>query len=129
MPSDPFPGSGGAAAKLALRDQLLTRRNRRSLAEVGACARALAAHLLAAPEVRRAATVAAYVSIGNEPGTGHLLDHECGRFSLLRVPGLGEIMVQRILNHRNAGNRIRSLDEIGRLNKRLLKAKEYLRFD
>jgi 5-formyltetrahydrofolate cyclo-ligase len=30
--------------------------------------------LLAAPEVRRAATVAAYVSVGREPGTAPLLD-------------------------------------------------------
>ena len=63
-----------AAAKLALRDQLLTARRRRPLLEVGEAARATAAHLLAAPEVRRAATVAAYVSVGTEPGTGALLD-------------------------------------------------------
>ena len=44
------------------------------MAEVGAAARGLAEVLLAAPEVRRAASVAAYVSIGNEPGTGPLLD-------------------------------------------------------
>jgi 5-formyltetrahydrofolate cyclo-ligase len=62
-----------SARKLALRDQLLTARNRRPLAEVGEVGRAIAAHLLAAPEVRRAATVAAYVSIGAEPGTGVLL--------------------------------------------------------
>ena len=61
-------------AKTAVRDQLLTARNRRSLAEVARDAERLAAHLLAAPEVRRAASVAAYVSVGNEPGTGHLLD-------------------------------------------------------
>jgi 5-formyltetrahydrofolate cyclo-ligase len=61
-------------AKLALRDQLTTARNRLSVAEVGAAARSLAEVLLAAPEVRRAASVAAYVSIGNEPGTGPLLD-------------------------------------------------------
>src|SRR6476469_2396611 len=87
MPSNPSPGSGSAAAKVALRDQLLTRRNRRSLAEVGLCARELAAHLLAAPEVRRAATVAAYVSIGNEPGTGLLLDglEEAGKRVILPV--------------------------------------------
>ena len=86
-PSIPSPGSGSPTAKLALRDQLLTRRNRRSLAEVGACARELAAHLLAAPEVRRAATVAAYVSIGNEPGTGLLLDglEEAGKRVILPV--------------------------------------------
>jgi 5-formyltetrahydrofolate cyclo-ligase len=62
------------AAKLALRDQLTTARNRLGVAEVGAAARGLAEVLLAAPEVRRAASVAAYVSIGNEPGTGPLLD-------------------------------------------------------
>ena len=63
-----------ASAKLALRDQLLTTRRRRSLLESGAAARAIAGHLLAAPEVRRAATVAAYVSRRREPGTGALLD-------------------------------------------------------
>jgi 5-formyltetrahydrofolate cyclo-ligase len=63
-----------AAQKLALRDQLVTGRGRRSLLEVSESARAIADHLLATPEVRRAATVAAYVSIGTEPGTGPLLD-------------------------------------------------------
>ena len=74
-------GSGGisgldgvAARKLALRDQLVTARSRRSLLDVSQSARAIAEHLLATPEVRRAATVAAYVSIGTEPGTGPLLD-------------------------------------------------------
>ena len=61
-------------AKLALRDQLTTARRRRSVAEIGTTARDVAGHLLAAPEVRRAATVAAYVSIGSEPGTSWLLD-------------------------------------------------------
>ena len=36
--------------------------------------RRLAEVVLARPEVRRAATVAAYVSVGPEPGTGALLD-------------------------------------------------------
>ena len=63
-----------SAAKVALRDQLLTARGRLSLAAVSAAAEAVRDHLLAAPEVRRAATVAAYVSIGTEPGTGLLLD-------------------------------------------------------
>ena len=63
-----------AARKLALRDQLVTGRGRRSLLEVAESARAIAEHLLATTEVRRAATVAAYVSIGTEPGTGPLLD-------------------------------------------------------
>ncbi|KQY56795.1 MULTISPECIES: 5-formyltetrahydrofolate cyclo-ligase [unclassified Nocardioides] len=61
-------------AKTALRDQVVTARNRLSLADVSAGGVALAEHLLAAPEVRRAASVAAYVSIGTEPGTGLLLD-------------------------------------------------------
>ena len=61
-------------AKTALRDQVLTARGRLSVAELGEAARALAAHLLALPELRRAATVAAYVSVGTEPGTGPLLE-------------------------------------------------------
>ncbi len=70
--SQPSPNSS-SAAKTALRDQLVTARNRMSLVEIGAAARDLAEVLLAAPEVRRAATLAAYVSIGTEPGTGALL--------------------------------------------------------
>jgi 5-formyltetrahydrofolate cyclo-ligase len=62
------------AAKLALRDQLVTARGRLPLAEIAARAHAIADLLTAAPEVRRAATVAAYVSVGREPGTGVLLD-------------------------------------------------------
>jgi 5-formyltetrahydrofolate cyclo-ligase len=76
-PQTPRPADGitpEAAQKLALRDRLLTTRRRRSLLESGEAARAIAAHLLAAPAVRRAATVAAYVSRPGEPGTGALLD-------------------------------------------------------
>lgn len=62
------------SAKLALRDQLVTARGRIPLIELAAHARAMADLLLAAPEVRRAATVAAYVSVGREPGTGALLE-------------------------------------------------------
>lgn len=62
------------AQKTALRDQLLTSRNQLSLAERSLAATRIAEHLLALPEVRRAASVAAYVSIGAEPGTGLLLD-------------------------------------------------------
>ncbi len=81
--------SAGAVdgAKIALRDQLLTARRRRSLLEIGQAARAIAEHVLELPEVRRAATVAAYVSIGQEPGTGPLIErlHEAGRHVLLPV--------------------------------------------
>ena len=60
-------------AKTAMRDQLLTARNRRPLLDRSDAARAIARHLTAAPEVRRAATVAAYVAVGTEPGTAPLL--------------------------------------------------------
>lgn len=63
-----------ATRKTALRDQLVTARNRRPLLEVAEAARAIADHLLATPDVRRAATIAAYVSVGTEPGTGPLID-------------------------------------------------------
>jgi 5-formyltetrahydrofolate cyclo-ligase len=62
-----------SGAKLALRDQLVTTRNRRPLLERAEAARVIALHLTAAPEVRRAATVAAYVAVGSEPGTAPLL--------------------------------------------------------
>jgi 5-formyltetrahydrofolate cyclo-ligase len=65
--------SGGESAKVALRDQVVTARNRRSLVERSEAARAIADHLLASPEVRRAATIAAYVAVGSEPGTAVLL--------------------------------------------------------
>jgi 5-formyltetrahydrofolate cyclo-ligase len=60
-------------AKVAVRDRLLTAR-RRPLVEVAEAARSIADHVLALPEVRGAATVAAYVATGGEPGTGPLLD-------------------------------------------------------
>ncbi|WP_460789984.1 5-formyltetrahydrofolate cyclo-ligase [Nocardioides maradonensis] len=68
------PMPTGGLAKLAVRDQLLTARRRRPLLEVGEDARAIAGAVLAAAEVRRAATVACYVSLGTEPGTTGLLD-------------------------------------------------------
>ncbi len=60
--------------KLALRDQLMTARRRLPVDVLGERARLLAEHLMAVPEVRRAATVTAYVGVGDEPGTGPLLD-------------------------------------------------------
>ena len=63
-----------AARKTALRDQLLTARGRRPLLERQEAAAAIAERLLAWEPVRRAATVAAYASVGSEPGTGLLLD-------------------------------------------------------
>jgi 5-formyltetrahydrofolate cyclo-ligase len=76
-----------AAQKIALRDQIVTARGRKTLLELGEAARAIATHLLAAGPVRRAATVAAYVSIGTEPGTGPLLEalRSSGRRVILPV--------------------------------------------
>ena len=76
-----------AAQKLALRDQLSTARKRRSLLEIGDSAQAIADQLLATNVMQRAATIAAYISIGAEPGTGPLLDawFEAGRRTILPV--------------------------------------------
>lgn len=89
-PPQPPPGEPGAEppdrsraarpvpsalpAKTALRDQVLAARRRLSIAELAQASLALSEEVLALPEVRRAATVAAYVSVGSEPGTGLLLE-------------------------------------------------------
>jgi 5-formyltetrahydrofolate cyclo-ligase len=65
---------GASAAKTALRDQVLAARRQIPLAALRDHATAIGSHLLAAEEVARAATVAAYVSVGREPGTSQLLD-------------------------------------------------------
>ncbi|AEW94547.1 putative ligase [Streptantibioticus cattleyicolor NRRL 8057 = DSM 46488] len=69
------PGGGGPAAdKGALRAQLLRRRRALSARERSAAERALAARALTLPEIATAGTVAAYVSVGGEPGTRQLLE-------------------------------------------------------
>lgn len=75
------------AQKIALRDQLVTRRRRQPLHAVREDAEAIAQHLLATDEVRRAATVAVYISVSNEPGTGPLVEqlHAMGRRLILPV--------------------------------------------
>ncbi|MFJ8163026.1 5-formyltetrahydrofolate cyclo-ligase [Streptomyces sp. NPDC096136] len=65
----PFPPE-----KTALRRELLAARRTLSPAARGAAARALARSALALPELAGARTVAAYVSVGAEPGTRELLD-------------------------------------------------------
>jgi 5-formyltetrahydrofolate cyclo-ligase len=66
--------TGNGVAKTALRDQVLAARRRRPLGENARAAGDLVASALEWDAVRRAATVAAYVSVGSEPGTGLLLD-------------------------------------------------------
>lgn len=53
--------------------------------------------------------------------------NKAGKYELLRVPGLGEITVGRILQWRK-NSRISSIDDIGRLIPRLEKANEYLSY-
>ncbi|MCX2968167.1 MULTISPECIES: 5-formyltetrahydrofolate cyclo-ligase [Streptomyces] len=66
-------GAAGAE-KRALRRELLERRAGLPRETVDAAARALAAQALRLPELADAGTVAAYVSIGSEPGTRELLE-------------------------------------------------------
>ncbi len=73
-PPAPSRGDSVADRKVALRDLLVARRRRRPLLEVRSAADALRDVALATDQVRRAATVAAYVSVGTEPGTGPLLE-------------------------------------------------------
>ncbi len=91
MSHPPYAGRMSSSAvdlaKSALRDQLLAARRSLDVATLGAAARSLAAVVTTLPEVRRAATVAAYVSVGSEPGTGALLDalRDAGKRVILPV--------------------------------------------
>jgi 5-formyltetrahydrofolate cyclo-ligase len=77
-----------SARKIAMRDQLVTSRRRHPLAAARQDAEAIAEHLLATEEVRRAATVAIYISMANEPGTGPLIEELHARGRRLIVPVL-----------------------------------------
>ena len=50
------------------------------------------------------------------------------KYRLLRVPGLGQVIIERIIQLRNEGIRIRSLEDLGKRNKLLIKARKYLAF-
>ena len=49
-------------------------------------------------------------------------------YRLLRVPGLGQVLVSRILAYRKNGIRIRSLENLAKQNKILKKASQYVTF-
>ncbi|AZK94551.1 5-formyltetrahydrofolate cyclo-ligase [Streptomyces sp. SID5473] len=70
----PAASAPPADGKRALRRTLLDARARLTPEETGAAARALTRHALELPELTGAPTVAAYVSVGREPGTRALLD-------------------------------------------------------
>lgn len=50
------------------------------------------------------------------------------QYRLLRVPGLGQVMVGRILALRAQGDKIRSLESLGKPHRRLEKAQPYVTF-
>jgi len=68
-----------------MRDRLLVARRARSADARAAAGETIAEHLLSVPEIQRAGTVAAYVSVGTEPPTHRLLDH-------LRRQGVGVLL-------------------------------------
>ncbi|MFF8592579.1 5-formyltetrahydrofolate cyclo-ligase [Streptomyces sp. NPDC015220] len=67
-------GSRTEPGKRTLRRELLAARNGLTVDDVRQAARSLARRALELPELARARTVAAYVSVGAEPGTLVLLD-------------------------------------------------------
>ncbi|MEJ7725781.1 MAG: 5-formyltetrahydrofolate cyclo-ligase [Actinomycetes bacterium] len=74
------------SSKAALRRRVLARRGTLEAEVLAAAARDLSAVVLGIPEVRTARCVAAYVSVGREPGTRHLLDVLAKRGVLVLVP-------------------------------------------
>ncbi|MEU9913425.1 5-formyltetrahydrofolate cyclo-ligase [Streptomyces sp. NPDC051001] len=71
-----------------LRREFLAVRNRLTADDVRESATALAGRALGLPELARARTVAAYVSVGSEPGTLALLDALCARGVRVLLPAL-----------------------------------------
>ncbi|MFE7889549.1 5-formyltetrahydrofolate cyclo-ligase [Streptomyces sp. NPDC057412] len=81
-------GQGTESAKRTLRRELLAVRGRLTADDVRESARALARRALELPELARAGTVAAYVSVGSEPGTLALLDALRARGVRVLLPAL-----------------------------------------
>jgi len=63
----------------------------------------------------------------SHPGFFPVDINRASRFSLLRVPGLGPVTVKRILEWREK-QRIRRLEDVGKVGVRLTKAKKYMSF-
>ncbi|MET7296524.1 5-formyltetrahydrofolate cyclo-ligase [Streptomyces griseoloalbus] len=74
--------------KRALRREILTVRNRLTADDARKSATALARQALGLPELAHAGTVAAYVSVGSEPGTLALLDALRARGVRVLLPAL-----------------------------------------
>lgn len=72
--------------KATLRDRLRRRRATLTAATLESAAQALGRHLLAAPELRSAGRVAAYVPVGPEPGSVAFVDELRDRGVLVLLP-------------------------------------------
>lgn len=107
-PGEVGPPPSPLPAKTALRDQVLAARRRLSIAELAQASLALSEEVLALEEVRRAATVAAYVSIGSEPGTGLLLEALLSRGHRVVLPLLRPDRDLDWAEHRGSGSLVRA---------------------
>ncbi len=65
---------------------------------------------------------------GRHPEMFPLDVNRASRLELLRVPGLGPVTVNRILDLRRSLGRIRSIEQLSRAGKRLSKAARYVKF-
>lgn len=72
-------GTGIAETKAALRRRIVENRSLLNASNLAVAARQLRDVLLAAAEIHAARRVAAYVSVGREPGTGPLLEEFAAR--------------------------------------------------
>ncbi|MGW3957467.1 5-formyltetrahydrofolate cyclo-ligase [Streptomyces sp. NPDC004752] len=81
-------GPTAESDKRTLRRELLTVRNRLTADDVAEAGAALAERALELPELARARTVAAYVSVESEPGTPTLLDALHARGVRVLLPAL-----------------------------------------
>jgi 5-formyltetrahydrofolate cyclo-ligase len=79
-------GLDTAAAKAALRQRIIENRRELDAQALVETARALRDVALAVPEVAVARSVAAYVSVGSEPGTGPLLESLSARGTEVLLP-------------------------------------------
>ena len=83
------PAAGGVAeAKKALRRRVRDTRSALDAGDLAQAARGLRDVLLVAPEVAGAGRVAAYVSVGREPGTGPLIEELSDRGVEVLLPRL-----------------------------------------
>jgi 5-formyltetrahydrofolate cyclo-ligase len=80
------PETGCVLTKAELRRRILERRRSLDAYALAMAARDLRDVLLAAPEIARATCVAAYVSVGKEPGTGPLIEALADRGAAVLLP-------------------------------------------